>query len=329
MHEFLKKFVRVYKEHFIVYTLIFIILTAVSAGIILIPVLIFAFAIGVYYLIYYFKTLNYYRSNTFQSLKSRLATKIAEYNEFDNFMDETRLYISQKQSQLSHSNTRNSTLTVYKNSVLDIYKYIVKYFFNETKINEETMQIIEQILQKYNTINNTHDVLQIEYDALMNFIQKNMYRGAYIFNGLTMKKLGSRKLPKFKQDYFIWYSFNYSSPTNRKSYRNSITLNEEKLQDFAEYLNALIKYRASAKFQRQLMTPQLREHILVRDQYTCKYCGVSRRLQSHLLLEVDHINPIANGGITIESNLQSLCWKCNRTKGSKTGYASTTSTAIV
>jgi predicted restriction endonuclease len=179
------------------------------------------------------------------------------------------------------------------------------------------MQIIEAILQKYSTIDKTYSILSEEYGTLMIYIQKNMYRGAYIFQSMTMKKLGSRKLPKFTKDYYMWYSFEYSSPTNRKQYKNSVILDEPRLQDFAEYLNGIIKYQKSAKYQRQLMTPQLREGILSRDHYTCKYCGVSRDAQSHLLLEVDHIHPIAKGGVTAIDNLQSLCWKCNRSKGSK------------
>ena len=37
----------------------------------------------------------------------------------------------------------------------------------------------------------------------------------------------------------------------------------------------------------------------------------------NLLLEVDHIIPISKGGKTEPDNLQTLCWKCNRTKSNK------------
>ena len=39
--------------------------------------------------------------------------------------------------------------------------------------------------------------------------------------------------------------------------------------------------------------------------------------EPNLLLEIDHIIPIAKNGMTTEENLQTLCWKCNRSKGSK------------
>lgn len=317
MHEFLIKCISGYKKHQVIATLLTLLVFGLTQGIILIPMFIFLCIMLVYYLFYLVKTLRYYKSDEFISLKSKLAEKIIEYNEFDHFMDETRDYIKQQQSLLTRGNVRNSSLTVYKNSQLDIYRYIVKYFFVNTKIDEQSMQTIEAILQKYNTIDKTYEILSDEYGALMDYVQKHMYRGAYIFNGLTMKKLGSRKLPKFTNDYYVWYSFKYNSPTNRKHYQNLIVLDETRMQDFAQFLNNTIKYQRSAKYQRQLMTPQLREFILSRDYYTCKYCGVSKESQSYLLLEVDHILPISKGGVTIEDNLQSLCWKCNRSKGSK------------
>lgn len=317
MHEFLVSFVTIYKKHPVWYTILALVIASITAYTILIPLFIFMVYVGIYYLVYLFKTLSYYKTPDFLSIKEKLADKIVEYNEFDHFMDETRDYIRSKQQELTTGNVRNSTLTVYKNSQLDVYKYIVKYFFKNTKIDESSMQIIEAILQKYNTINQTHEILTDEYNELMEYIQKHMYKGAYIFKSMTMKKLGSRKLPKFEKNYYMWYAFNYTSPTNRKSYSNSIILDEERLEDFAEFLNNLIAYRKSAKFQRQLMTPRLRESILTRDKHTCMTCGISTEKEAHLLLEVDHIMPIAKGGITIETNLQTLCWKCNRTKGAK------------
>lgn len=65
------------------------------------------------------------------------------------------------------------------------------------------------------------------------------------------------------------------------------------------------------------MTSQLREKIKIRDNYTCQICGLSTEQEPNLLLEIDHIIPISKNGITIESNLQTLCWRCNRKKGGK------------
>ena len=83
------------------------------------------------------------------------------------------------------------------------------------------------------------------------------------------------------------------------------------------YLNDLIKWRKSVAGQRALMTSKLREKIKLRDNYSCCSCSLSIRDEKNLLLEIDHIIPLSKGGITKEDNLQTLCWRCNRTKGSK------------
>jgi len=65
------------------------------------------------------------------------------------------------------------------------------------------------------------------------------------------------------------------------------------------------------------MTKSLRDLIKERDNFQCQSCGVSAHDTQNLLLEIDHIKPLSKGGITSEENLQTLCWKCNRSKGSK------------
>ena len=83
------------------------------------------------------------------------------------------------------------------------------------------------------------------------------------------------------------------------------------------------KRKATSK--RRYVTPKLKAYILERDCYTCQICGISRglldsfipHLGDYLLLEVDHIVPVAQGGRgDDEDNLQTLCWRCNRKKGS-------------
>ena len=65
------------------------------------------------------------------------------------------------------------------------------------------------------------------------------------------------------------------------------------------------------------MTSKLREQIKERDSYTCKSCSISTHTERNLLLEIDHIMPLSKGGFTTELNLQTLCWRCNRSKGAK------------
>lgn len=82
-------------------------------------------------------------------------------------------------------------------------------------------------------------------------------------------------------------------------------------------LSKAVGQNTFAKQQRSEMTPELREAVLRRDNYTCCKCGNSRYEEPNLLLEVDHILPIKAGGLTTLDNLQTLCWRCNRSKSSK------------
>lgn len=80
-------------------------------------------------------------------------------------------------------------------------------------------------------------------------------------------------------------------------------------------LHPLDEQREEAKRQRNMMSPSLRMEVLKRDGYRCRICG--RSANDGARLEVDHIIPISKGGKTELSNLQTLCWDCNRGKGSQ------------
>lgn len=56
----------------------------------------------------------------------------------------------------------------------------------------------------------------------------------------------------------------------------------------------------------------LRFAILKRDNFTCRYCGMSAPT---VRLEVDHVIPVARGGSDHEDNLVTACYSCNRGKG--------------
>ncbi len=65
--------------------------------------------------------------------------------------------------------------------------------------------------------------------------------------------------------------------------------------------------------ERGKVSNKIRFSIYKRDNYRCRYCGISDRFAD---LEIDHIIPIAKGGKSNYNNLQTLCKKCNMEKGS-------------
>lgn len=66
------------------------------------------------------------------------------------------------------------------------------------------------------------------------------------------------------------------------------------------------------KYKRSRMSQKIRYIALERDNFHCVKCG--RGVEHRVLLEVDHIVPICNGGKTVIENLQTLCHDCNRGK---------------
>ena len=113
------------------------------------------------------------------------------------------------------------------------------------------------------------------------------------------------------------YDFEYVSAGGNSSQRTTVTLNTPTIDALVETLSEKIRWRKSAAGQRALMTANLRDYIKARDEHTCKQCSVSVAAEPHLLLEVDHIIPVSKGGLSTPENLQTLCWRCNRTKSNK------------
>lgn len=96
---------------------------------------------------------------------------------------------------------------------------------------------------------------------------------------------------------------------------------KDKIEELEEKLATIYETEiwklGSQTLERNKMTANLKKFILERDDYTCQACGASLHNDFNLKLEVDHIVPISKGGKTDPSNLQTLCRKCNRSKGAK------------
>lgn len=63
---------------------------------------------------------------------------------------------------------------------------------------------------------------------------------------------------------------------------------------------------------RKSLSLTARFRIFHRDSFTCQYCG---RKPPEIVLEVDHIRPVSEGGTNDELNLVTSCFECNRGKG--------------
>lgn len=62
---------------------------------------------------------------------------------------------------------------------------------------------------------------------------------------------------------------------------------------------------------RKPLSKKIRFEVFKRDNFTCQYCG---RSAPDVVLEVDHINPVKNGGTNDILNLITSCHDCNNGK---------------
>lgn len=65
---------------------------------------------------------------------------------------------------------------------------------------------------------------------------------------------------------------------------------------------------------RKSISKKMRFEVFKRDKFTCQYCGKSA---PDVVLEVDHIKPVAKGGTNDIMNLITSCMECNRGKSDK------------
>lgn len=280
----------------------------------------------------------YFNSIKFKSIKDSIQEYTKDCNELNHHIQELKCsYVNIKSYDYGesrmHDNSNynfarkewskdtksnsvyNCSATVCKNASNQPFKYLCKYF--DIKISEETLSNFENVLNDFAAAEQGKNILQKERDSILGNIRNSIPPLIYSFNKHRLIKELGFEVIDFSDLYFPVYTFQYVSAGGNSSSKCDIKLNVENLEKLIYYLNDLIKFKNSVEGQRALMTSNLREKIKVRDNYTCQICNLSTNDERNLLLEIDHVIPLSKGGITSEDNLQTLCWKCNRSKGSK------------
>ena len=89
--------------------------------------------------------------------------------------------------------------------------------------------------------------------------------------------------------------------------------NEERLSSYIKlsYPNGSIEYRLGEPMTKRKVSNSKRQKISDRDGGACLICGSSGSI------EVDHMRALMNGGGNEESNLATLCHKCNSSRKRK------------
>ena len=301
-------------------------------------ILIIAIIIMSCYLLIILYEFIFYNSSTFKNIFNKVSLLVNNCNELNAYIESLKhSYVNYRKYNYGYSNYYDDSnynfkrkklknikfddyifdcsLTIAKNSKNQPYKYLCKYF--NIDISESTLTDFEKILGNFLSVEQGKKLLVDERDRIIKLISKDV---PWIFRtfrrSVLYEKLGILDI-NINEYYFPKFIFRYISAGGNSSMINEITLDITNLQGFIEFLNLSIHRKNSISYQRALMTSQLREKIKIRDNYTCKQCGLSIFDEPNLLLEIDHIIPLSKDGKTTVENLQTLCWKCNRKKGSK------------
>ena len=183
----------------------------------------------------------------------------------------------------SYQRTRRASSQLVSN--FESYKqfdYLIKYF--NLVINDETVDLLIKLKKCVNEL--IHAANNCGNDKAREYMLEEM--------------------PYLKMQYF--------SPQGASKLSYKLVLTPNKINEIIENVEAVYKKEKASGYQRVKLTKQIRKSILARDNWTCQRCGNSVYNEPNLLLEVDHIIPISKGGKTEPNNLQTLCWRCNRSK---------------
>lgn len=199
-----------------------------------------------------------------------------------------------------------------ENNPLD---YVIKIFYPDKTKYPEQIQKLQSLIGELETLKEAKDILEVKKSELQEYLTNVPSFVLDLDSDGFYKRLGFAVLDE--ATLTVEYMFSYTSNAGKSKRSFSVPMTEDTIIKLIEKLESKLTMSAFTKEQRALMTSKLRRHIKERDDYTCKICSNSIYKEPNLLLEVDHIIPVGKGGYTEESNLQTLCWKCNRKKGVK------------
>lgn len=281
----------------------------------------------------------YFKSDEFQALRAETKSLVAEHNAVVEYVAEIRTQGAfelgtSSSGQYAHLGTfentstwnyrrdrnvaeyaphvHNASLQVVRNASTDPIKYFMKYF--GVKADKTTLADVQRVAQDISRLEEAVSNVQQRENDIVSTINPPAFiisRYASEFWGLVGVELSPISVP------YPTYKIQYTSAGGNSAQTFSLKLNTPTLDALSETLVEKIRWAKSAAGQRALMTARLRDWIKQRDGYACLQCGVSVEAEPHLLLEVDHIFPVSKGGLSEPENLQTLCWRCNRSKGAK------------
>ena len=228
--------------------------------------------------------------------------------------DDSYSYIRQYKKSITPFSAEVSA-AVFASAENSPIEYIIKYFYSNKDKYPEQIQQLQHLIEEIETLKEAKSIIEhnkIKYQKYFDNVPK------YIIEDYSEEFYSRLGFANITENIInIEYKFIYTSNGGFAQRYFTVPMTEDIITELISKLQNRLTFSDFTKRQRLLMTSKLRESIKKRDNYTCCNCGNSIYNEPNLLLEIDHIIPVAKGGYTEENNLQTLCWKCNRTKGAK------------
>lgn len=279
---------------------------------------------------------DYYESDDFEKIKTTCELLMQSQKEFNEYIDEkansitklfgTRIIRNETQTEDTYNYIRKYkksitpfvaevSSSVFGSAENNPIAYVIKYFYPNKRQYKEQIDKLRTLIEELETLSDAKVIIdnyKKEYSQYIKDVPKFVLEkdedGFYHRLGLTIID---------ESILNVEYKFVYTSNGGMAQRSFTVPMSEENIAELILQLENKLTRESFVKEQRALMTKKLRNYIKERDNYTCCICGNSTFVEPNLLLEVDHKIPVSKGGITEETNLQTLCWKCNRNKGAK------------
>lgn len=248
----------------------------------------------------------YYKSKTWQSLIEPHMHMIDNINNLNSLMTD-------KQNECAFHQTKEFSRSVIEKAREHELKYVCKYF--NVVVNEKVVEVMKYLSTTYRKIEENFEYVNIQTKNIEKDIKTEIPFLVKILTFDLIDKVGIRNRIEYID--YPTYCFFYRSKAGKVYKEHIVVLTPGRLNRFVNEMNDEIEYRRNINYQRSLVTDALREKIKKRDNYTCQICGASTYDFPDLILHIDHIKPVSKGGLTEESNLQTLCAQCNLHKSNK------------
>lgn len=242
----------------------------------------------------------------------------------------------------------NSTQTAYQSLIRDLPKLMEHYGIEDETIPEGTLEdMTEHCFQSYFDENMIPSCNRSDIEHLLKFYAQKAVEPLFItINEMDRKKLDVSEIAKkiYDEDmrrsernsYIqnLWEEEGSLIPvyyTNQYFFKKLIDIELDKLDGDIEIADSEPQTEAELRELEQFPLQKIIElypkiglemkenaYAAARNNDGCYVCaGCGETFPTRLYLQVDHIIPMAKGGLTVPENLQILCRACNMRKGDK------------